>query len=236
MQVTVRFTWRLGSLWVLVCALCPLLYSVSWTLGLVEPDNAVAKDIVDYLDLPQRAVIFSTLALPSLLQYAVLKTAFPALTAGRWWGSLLLAAVAVVGGVLIGTVLTGYLPAALREQFYPRTAWLILAPLYWMMIVMAPCAALAKSSGVGTGSFVFSAVVATCCESALTLLCGKLGIHIVQDLDSFMGWEAVRLGLAQTAALGAVWGAASAGMFALSGSRKRPLPRRNQLTSPRGAR
>jgi hypothetical protein len=132
--------------------------------------------------------------------------------------------VAAGGGVLIGVVLTGYLPASLRALFYPRTAWLILAPLYWMMIVMAPCFALAKSSGLRTGRFVFSAVVATCCESGLTLLCWELGIDMTPVSDSFNSWEAVRLSLAYTAALGVVWGVVSVGMLALTGSRNRSLP------------
>ena len=195
------------------------MYSISSALAWLDTVYSMYEEIQGYLGTLMVPVMFVAFVLPSLLQFTVLKTAFPALRAWRWWNSLLLAA--VVAG--IGTLLIAFaLERALRGLVSHGMISVMIAPLFLLLVVIAPSAALSHASGVGTRSFVIAALVATCCTSATTLLWRQLGVDVRDVTDAFSDWRGVRLSLADSVVLGAAWGAASAGVFAFlaQGDRK----------------
>ena len=223
--------WKTWFLWVLVCALQPLLFSVASTAfnKTVLPTHPHITAI--YSGLGVLAVV--ALLLPIFLTWSVLRRVAPALKLWAWCFALLAGVFVVSGLHLAGMQLWRTLQPSEIAATFVRTISADAASLLWMRLIFSILAvsaamALVPATVLGRTSpvrwYVF--VIAACVGSVSALLAYRhYEMYFFRMshpyLDS-MGGLALFNELVFLAGVGAVWGASSCTVVALLGQKHNP--------------
>jgi hypothetical protein len=183
--------WATFLYWIGACALGAMLLSAATMLPALLLDHRLGRQIYQAVGGGVIPIVLLGLSLPAALYFVVLRRIAPPLTASSWSMGMALAGLLMAAGTFLHTALA--------------------APLTAILALALPCRIVAKACGRPWRAFISAGTAALCCE----FLLGALLNDVSQSASAAHGtWRGLLAQCAVDAALGALWGAVSAGSLA----------------------